>query len=73
MCSVWLALCHNLTSDLVANLFMHSFPGIILLYLSLQPAPGFLKLFLCGRLYVCACPEATNNKWHDMASIQLVK
>ena len=29
-------------------------------------APGFLELFLCGRLYVCMClcvsaPEAINN------------
>ena len=25
-------------------------------------APGFLKLFLCGRLYVCvSAPEAINN------------
>ena len=26
--------------------------------------PGFLKVFLCGRLYVCLCvsaPEAINN------------
>ena len=32
----------------------------------LRRAPGFLKLFLCGGLYVCVCvcvsaPEAINN------------
>ena len=37
-------------------------------------APGFLKLFLCGRLYVCLCvcvsiPEAINNLWCDMDPI----
>ena len=46
-------------------------------------APGFLKLFLCGRLYVClyvcvymcvcVCPPPTLSMWHDMDPIQLVK
>ena len=41
--------------------------------------PGFLKLFLCGRLYVCVCmstPEAINTSgmmWHDMYPIRLIK
>ena len=34
-------------------------------------SPGFLKLFLCRRLYVCVCicvsaPEAINNYWHNV-------
>ena len=51
--------------------------------------PGLLKLFLCGRLYVCTCmcvcfmcvcvpaSEAINITigvtWHDMDPMQLVK
>ena len=39
-------------------------------------APGFLKLFLCVRLYVCLCvcvclcvsaPKIINNQWRDVA------
>ena len=33
-------------------------------------APGFLKLFLFARqyvcVYVCVCPEGINNQWCDM-------
>ena len=47
-------------------------------------APGFLKLFLCGRLYacvcvfVCVCPPprlliTSGVMWHDMDLIRLVK
>ena len=44
--------------------------------------PGFLKLFLCRRLYVCLCvyvpaPEAINitsgMMWRDMDPMRLVK
>ena len=45
-----------------------------------QCAPGFLKLFLCGRLYVCLCvcppPRlliTSDVMWRDMDPIRLVK
>ena len=43
-----------------------------------QRAPGFLKLFLCGHLYVCVCPFlrlliTSGVMWHDMEPMQLVK
>ena len=47
-----------------------------------QCAPGFLKFFLCGRLYMCVClcvclpPRLLITRgvmWHDMDPIRLVK
>ena len=34
----------------------------------LAGTPGFLQLFLCGRLYACLCvrPEAVNNYGRDL-------
>ena len=37
-----------------------------------QHTPGFLKIFLCGRLDVHVCvsaPEVINNQWHEMDPI----
>ena len=52
----------------------------IYLYIIKPGAPGFLKLFLCGRLYVCLCvcppPKLLITSgviWHDMDPIRLVK
>ena len=47
-------------------------------------APGFLKLFVCRRLYVCVCfcmclcsplwlLKTSGMMWHDMDTIWLVK